>query len=479
MTIPQGVLPSPAIRDSRSTGIFIFGQLDPALDGPGVQRWLTSITEYLASLRSLPEGQLLFDAAVGFGPSFFVANGQPRFGITSAPPAGFSVPPTLPVPFPFPPDFVIYAMSPEEEILVQLVRWVASSGPPVIKIAIERGFQRSSHRENFGFLDGLRNPGLSNRSTIALVGLDQMGDEPAWVEGAAYMAYMKISQEVAQAATFNDDAMEQVIGRRKDDGSRLDQQPGLNPMDEPDYANPSTPGVGSHVRKVGPRGLEQSPAVEIFRRGLPYMEPAPDGSIDFGLHFVSFGDLDVFNTIFTRWMSNPVFPVVGTNPDALLQLIVVKFGAFFIVPPEDPRFIGAQIFDPEPTPAPATSGRVVVKKRVADSAGNPLPQRSLRGAVFQVLLNNAQVGDTFTTDAAGRAVSGDLSSQPRVHTARAHPARRCHPGDRPDLHPREAAARPYRGQRLPPTADWLQHVTAAAGCPIRLTEARRVTRKAR
>jgi Dyp-type peroxidase family/Prealbumin-like fold domain len=180
-------------------------------------------------------------------------------------------------------------------------------------------------------------------------------------------------------------------------------------MNEPDFADPNHPSVSSHIRKAGPRGAEQGTSVAMFRRGLPYMETAADGSVDFGLHFVSFGDLDEFNTILTRWMSNAAFPTAGGGDDALLQLLAFKLAAIFIVPPADTRYIGAQIFDPEPAPGRAPNGRLLVKKRVADASGNPLPGRSLRGAVFQVLLNNVAVGATFTTDAAGHALSGDLN----------------------------------------------------------------------
>jgi hypothetical protein len=74
---------------------------------------------------------------------------------------------------------------------VQLVRWLTSSPTPITEIHIERGFQRADKRENFGFLDGLRNPGVGTRTSTALVGLDLSGDEPAWVEGAAYLTYMR------------------------------------------------------------------------------------------------------------------------------------------------------------------------------------------------------------------------------------------------------------------------------------------------
>jgi len=413
MSAPDGVLPTPAIRDPRSTGLFIFGQLDPALTLTEVQGWLQLITGYLRSLKDPRSEQ--FDAAFGFGATFFTAGGAARFGMPTAPPAGFTAPVTLPAQFPFTPDFVIYAMSPEEENLVQLVRWMTVCLPtPVVQLHVERGFQRANKRENFGFLDGLRNPGLGNRAEVAQIGLDQTGDEPAWVQGGAYLTYMKISQAIGQTTVSDDDAMEQVMGRRKSDGSRLDLQPGIAAMDEPDFTNANLPSVAAHIRKAGPRGDEQGTTIGMFRRGLPYMHIADNGSVDFGLHFASFGDPDEFNTILTRWMSNPTFPTTGAGQDTLLAstpaLITFELAAIFIVPPFDPRYIGAQIFDREPTPTLPALGRVVVKKRVADASGNPLPQLSLRGAVFQVLQNANPVGAPFTTDAAGHAVSGDLST---------------------------------------------------------------------
>jgi Dyp-type peroxidase family len=412
MPLPQGVLPNSVIRDPRSTGVFIFGQLDPALTPQGVQSWLQEITGYLKTLGEVgSNGAPRFDAAFGLGPSFFVSGGAPRFGLAGKVPAGFSNPPSLPAAFPFPADFVLYAMSLEEECLVQLVQWLAASRPsPVTQMRVERGFQRSNRRESFRFLDGQRNPGTGDRRTVALVGIDQMAGEPAWVEGAAYLSYMKIRQDVPRANALGDDAMEQAIGRRNEDGSRLDQQPGMDPKNEPDFAEPNTPKDGSHVRKVGPRGDEQGTTIGMFRRGLPYMDIGADGTPEFGLHFVSFGDPDQFNTILNRWMTNPIFPAPTSGVDALIaqHLISFELGAIFIVPPSDQRFIGALIFDPEPVPVPLTSGRVVVKKRVTDANGNALPQRSLRGAVFQVLQNGTPIGPSFITDAAGHAISGDL-----------------------------------------------------------------------
>ncbi len=106
-----------------------------------------------------------------------------------------------------------------------------------------------------------------------------------------------------------------------------------------------------------------------------------------------------------------MFPATTSGADSLVasQLVSFELGAFFIVPSADERYIGAQIFDPEPAPPAATTGRVVVRKTAADASGKPLLHLSLRGAVFQVLQNGAPVGSTFRTDASGRAVSGDLA----------------------------------------------------------------------
>ncbi|MDQ6946514.1 MAG: Dyp-type peroxidase, partial [Actinomycetota bacterium] len=409
MPLPEGVLPNPVIRDPRSSGLFVFGQLDAGLTPPGVQTWLQEIHSYLNTLRAPDQSGLQhFDAAVGFGPSFFQAGGTTRFGLDGRVPAAFTGPPALPATFPFPPDFLIYAVSDTEEKLVQLVQWLFGCKPTVTQLRIERGYQRANRRESFGFLDGQRNPGTGDRISVALVGIDRLGDEPSWVEDATYLSYMKIKQDLDRAKALGNDAMEQAVGRRKDDGSRLDQQAGVGPMQEPDFNDPANPRDNSHIRKVGPRGQEQG-TIAMLRRGLPYMDIKPDGSVEFGLHFVSFGDLDDFNTILNRWMTNAIFPAGTTGPDLLLtqQLISFELAALFIVPPKDERYIGAQIFDAVQAPPPATKGRVIVKKRVTDATGNPLPQHTLRGAVFQLLQNGNPVGGSFTTDAAGHAMSGD------------------------------------------------------------------------
>lgn len=95
-----------------------------------------------------------------------------------------------------------------------------------------------------------------------------------------------VNQEKWAAASHcvpADDAVrDQVIGRHRD-GTRLDLA-GIDPKREPADPQPNLP-PGSHVRKAGPRGRHED--VQIFRRGLPFME-VEEGRVRVGLNFASF-----------------------------------------------------------------------------------------------------------------------------------------------------------------------------------------------
>jgi hypothetical protein len=229
-------------------------------------------------------------------------------------------------------------------------------------------------------------------------------EEPGWTAGGSYLAYLKIHQDLDGVAGLAPDAQDQVIGRRKADGSRLDLPAGTPVSSEGPFAGDACP-AASHIRKVGPRG-DLHDQTRIFRRGVPFLTMNPDGSIDAGLQFVSFQrSLEDFAVIFARWMTNANFPQPGAGPDALLaqNLITIEKGGFFFVLPHDDRFIGAPIFDPPP-PDPCTTGHVVVQKQLVDANGQPV-LAELGGIAFQVLENGQPVGGQFLTDSSGRAAS--------------------------------------------------------------------------
>lgn len=410
-THAAGILPDSVIRDHRSNGYFVFLTLSQSLQPPDLQSWLQGLSGLIQQLEGPLDGEREATAAVGFGPSFFQAAGQPRFGMANAP-ADFGSLPALPTLLDSSgaADVVIYVMSLSEAIVAAFLRGLIQIQPGTIAgAAIERGYQRTDGREQFGFRDGLRNVAPDRRNAVVFVDLDNQPDEPFWADGGSYMAYLKINQNLAAAQQAATDQMQENVGRRITDGSRLDLPEGTNPQTEGTFANPTIPPVTSHVRKAGPRDSIHD-LTEIFRRGVPYTDLKPDGTLDAGLQFASFQcTLDNFNVILNRWMLNQNFPTPGAGSDALFAngLITIEKGGYYFVPPADPRYIGARFFDPLP-PDPCTIGRAIIRKQVVDPNNQPVLV-DLGGFQFQILDTAGQAVDQpFTTDSAGHAVSPEL-----------------------------------------------------------------------
>lgn len=94
-------------------------------------------------------------------------------------------------------------------------------------------------------------------------------------------------------------------------------------------------------------------------------------------------------------------------------MVSLERGSLLFVPPYDPRFLGASLFDPPPhEPRPRCVGRLVVRKRAVDANGQPALV-DLAGFRFQVLNANDRslVGDAFETNPGGRAISPDLPAR--------------------------------------------------------------------
>ncbi|WP_166395183.1 Dyp-type peroxidase [Rubrobacter marinus] len=240
---------------------------------------------------------------------------------------------------------------------------------------------------------------------------DLAPDEPHWAEDGTYMAYLKVRQDLDRFNALPVADQEQIIGRRKTDGSRLDLQAGTDPRTEGEFVAP-TPSPNSHVRKTGPRGALHDRTL-IFRRGVPYLNIREDGGLDGGLQFVSFqSSLDAFEVMLNKWEFNPNFPAAGSGMDRLFieGYATIEKAGFFFVPPRDNRFIGASIFDPPPTAGRSRGpGRIVIRKRVIDASGNRV-LAEVGGIGFQVFQadTNQPIGGVFMTDSAGHAVSDDV-----------------------------------------------------------------------
>lgn len=409
MARAHGVLPDEVIRDHRADGFLLFASLRPELDRAGVQSWLQEVTRLVGELEVEHRGDRVATVATAFSPTFFGAAGAPRFELAGRAPAAFTRGAVLRDVPDVGADVVFYILSTSEAATADFLRGIAATrSQAVVSMTIERGFQRADGRELFGFKDGSRNA-QGHRERIALVDRSLAPEEPDWAEDGSYMAYLKLPQNIEAFAGKPQAEQEQIMGRRKSDGSRLDLPEGTKPRNEGPFQGDS-PAKASHVRKVGPRRPGDE-AAEIFRRGLPYLTLRPDVSPDAGLQFVSFqATLEQFETVFDHWMRNPNFPDAGAGRDALLAsgMVTIEKGGLFFVPPADPRFVGATMFDParQPPKRPPKQGRIVVRKRIVDAAGTPVPAE-LAGIGFQVFKveGGDPIGEIFRTSTTGRALS--------------------------------------------------------------------------
>lgn len=400
----HGVLTDPVIRDPASNG-FLFGiTLRVELDDSALQGWLHKLTELIVALEHGPEGHHRATATVGLGQPFFA-----RGSLAERRPARFSNPPSLPgTADAF--DVLIYVLAPREADVAGFELELSRTREAgLASVVVERGYQRRDHREHFGFRDGLRNVPHEQRETVVFIGPDRQPEEPMWAVGGSYMAYLKVRQNLEVMAGKPLEEQQAVIGRRKDDGSRLDLPAGSDPHTEPEIPSGALPSA-SHVQKVGPRGALRD-TVKILRRGVPYLSMNADGSVDAGLQFISFqASLDDFDVILNRWMLNASFPSVGAGQDALVSNGAITFerSGVYIVPPGGGEFIGSALFQPDRQPPHTRHGRVAVRKTLLGPDGQPVAG-DLSGAQFVLLDGSgAQLGDLFVTNPAGHAESPEV-----------------------------------------------------------------------
>jgi Dyp-type peroxidase family len=425
----KGVLPRSEDRDvlyrnPRMCGYFVAVKLDPAMDRSGVETWLAGVDRLVAQLVArLPRvdgvpGDKIASVAIGLSPTFFRLDGQPRFAHPE-PPASFSSGVPLPNESPLlsavpavDADLLFYVASTCEARVNAFVTQLAEMRPDVQRLSLDRGYQRVDDSEPFGYRDGLRNIPRSERSTFVFVHTrGRECDEPSWADGGTYMVFMKILQRPERfAALADDDARDRVIGRTKA-GIRLDLvAEGTPPHQEPPLPEPDLPPT-SHVRKAGPRGARDD--IQIFRRGLPFLETTPDGQLRVGLNFCSFqASLDQFDVVLNDWMLNPSFPPQGggATPDALLDpgqaLTQVEKLGFYFVPPHNEKGLVRAIFPEGGTGRRPTTGQLVVRKRVIDpsDAARRFERRGFRFDVIDEAQGRVVVGSEFVTDSTGRGL---------------------------------------------------------------------------
>jgi Dyp-type peroxidase family len=411
----RGVLPfdkhDPVMKNPDAVGNFVFVTLRADADQPTVRHWFEVVDSAISDLRAQQrEGKRVATVATGFAPAFFSTGGAPRFPDLSLAPAGLTAPPSVAGSTPVVGDVVFYVLSVSEGVTARFL--TAISGDPVAALSLERGYQRLDGTEPFGFRDGVRNVARSERLDVVLVDRGQQPEEPWWAHDGTYLAYLKIAQNTTQMGTFSPAEQDAVIGRTRE-GHRLDDPSPKgkpNPASEGPYTG-EPPEVDSHVRKVGPRGATHD-TVQIFRRGLPFYEVGSDATLRVGLQFASFqATLDAFDVVLNRWMANPSFPVGGPGRrDQLLErnLITIEKHGYFFVPPDTDLPVGDVMFAPGPKSKVPKTGKVAVRKKLLDAAGQPHPGE-LAGFAFAVTtVDGNAVGGTFETDGKGHALSDEL-----------------------------------------------------------------------
>jgi len=244
------------------------------------------------------------------------------------------------------------------------------------------GFQRTDGTEPFGYEDGVRNVARNDRTKVVYVDCDRFPEEPDWTESGTYLAFMRMRQDVDAFNAIPADEQDRVIGRTRD-GRRLDLPEGSDPRDEPEIPAEHPP--TSHVRKAGPRGADND-TVQIFRRGLPFIEAGADGVVRTGLLFASFqASLDHFRVVFNRWMLNRNFPPPppGRQDDLFERsLVAIDRWGYFFVPGDSDEPLGTEMLAPKdkkphksPKPARSPSGSASSTRTVS----RPMPTwRALR-----------------------------------------------------------------------------------------------------
>lgn len=399
-TAPR-VLPDDVIRDARSDAVLLHITLRPDATIAELEQFNRQLTDAVALLHTDgADGTAVASATVAMGRRFFV-----RLPVQ---PAELVDPPPVAEGEYVDADVLVYVMFREESRLAEFVTSLAAIGNGLItSVVSHRGYQRADGRELGGFHDGLRNA-KHDRAGIVFVDRDRQPDEPPAAHSGSYVVTMRIPQNLTAWAAIAETEQEQIVGRRKADGSRLDQPVGT-PVDTEPVITSGCP-LNSHVAKSGPRG-ELHDRTQIFRRGVPYTELTSAGTIDAGLLFVSFqASLEQFTTVLDEWMRNPDFPTTGTGPDALIArgLISITHTGFYFVP-APAEFIGAQFFT-DTNSDDRCRGRIVVRKKLLDPSGNPV--RGERGGFIFQLIDAAgtPTGATFITDSTGRAVSPPVPS---------------------------------------------------------------------
>lgn len=249
---------------------------------------------------------------------------------------------------------------------VEVVNIIEDEALPLMPVATFEGFKRYDGRGWIGFHDGVNNLEPSERFE-AVEAL-----EPAWNYGGTFLAFLRLQVDLSAWRRLDDSVQEVIIGRKKrsgaplvsvaNDGGRfrtraaVDRQPraGATWLEREHYFNPPAtddPLVeASHVHRANQNKAAGTThaAHRIFRQGYEYLEDITWSGARLGLTFISFqNDLFHFRQLLglSGWLGDVNFGGPSGNQRLEPQdLITVRAGGLYAVPPRARPFPGARLF---------------------------------------------------------------------------------------------------------------------------------------
>ncbi|HEX5375845.1 MAG TPA: hypothetical protein VFW48_06780 [Solirubrobacterales bacterium] len=323
-----------------------------------------------------------FDALIAYGASLF----DPRRGLTESPRPELLVSLGHPGgPFPnmrWGPD--VLPGSGEGDVCLQLTgrdsQAVTRAAVEVWKLIVDEdlplsiretyeGFGRDDGRSWIGFHDGVSNVRRSQRGAAV-----RCAGDPGWNRGGTYLAFLRCAVDLAAWRRIGREEQEVLVGRDKLtghalrgvswDGTRLHPRPFQPPLEGPGgtpeerdaFRDPPETGdpivEASHIHRANQNRAEPTtPAAHrIFRQGYEYLEGFTADGPDLGLNFVSFqGDLEHLRQILglSGWLGGVNFGGRANRgpgePDPI-ELISLRAGGFYAVPPLGEPFPGASLY---------------------------------------------------------------------------------------------------------------------------------------
>lgn len=149
-------------------------------------------------------------------------------------------------------------------------------------VAANIGNKQGTDRDHTGFIDGTSNLQELTASELLSCTSIQPGDDDDSYVGSSYVLIRKYEEDLRMWSTLSTKVQEQLVGRRKADGTFLDGSMmwGLpSSQATPDRA---------HIRCANPRNYSPNEWKErVYRRSITYQELGSDGQLHAGLLFVA------------------------------------------------------------------------------------------------------------------------------------------------------------------------------------------------